>query len=135
MKNIHRNNINKLDNDRRRQLLKPLETLKLLGFKQGMDFADIGCGTGFFSLPASEIGGMDSKIYAVDTSIVMLDEVKNKINAASIANIYTIKSEGYDFKLGSESVDFVLVSTVLHEIGKKQEFLAEAKEYLSHQAK
>ena len=112
------NNRHKLDNEKRRAALPPHETLIRLGYKEGADLADIGCGIGYFTIPAAKIGGNSAKIFAVDVSQIMLQEVENRANEASINNIITIKSDEYKFNL------------VLHEIDEKEMFIKEATEAL-----
>jgi ubiquinone/menaquinone biosynthesis C-methylase UbiE len=124
------NNRHKLDNEKRRAALPPHETLIRLGYKEGADLADIGCGIGYFTIPAAKIGGNSAKIFAVDVSQIMLQEVENRANEASINNIITIKSDECKFNLKSDSVSFVLISLVLHEIDEKEMFIKEATEAL-----
>jgi len=42
------NNMHKLDNPRRREILPPDETLRNLDINEGEAFADVGCGIGNF---------------------------------------------------------------------------------------
>lgn len=65
-------NMHKLDNPKRRELLPPDQTLRKLGIKEGEIIADIGCGIGYFTLPASKMVGEKGKIYAMDISAEML---------------------------------------------------------------
>lgn len=119
------NNRNKLESEERIRLLAPPKTLKALGYRQGTAAADIGCGIGVFTIPMAEMGG-GAKIYAADVSEEMLAEVKRRADEAGLSNILPVKSEEYDFRIGDEAVDFVLVCTVLHEIDDKTRFLKEA---------
>ena len=115
-------NRKKLDSEERKRLLAPYETLTKLGYKKGDSIADIGCGTGLFTIPAAETGG---KVYAIDVSEEMLSDVKKRAETARFNNITTVKSDEYDFKLVDNAVDFVLICTVLHEIDNKKCFLQE----------
>lgn len=124
------NNRHKLDYEKRRAALPPHETLIQLGYKEGVDLADIGCGIGYFSIPAALIGGNTAKIHAVDVSREMLQEVEIRAKEENVNNIYTIKSDEYYFNLEIESVSFVLVSLVLHEIDDKALFIEKATEIL-----
>jgi ubiquinone/menaquinone biosynthesis C-methylase UbiE len=121
------NNRNKLDSEERKRLLAPAVTLKSLGYQKGEVFADIGCGTGLFTIPAAELGGEFAKIYAVDVSDEMLSEVKRRAVDKGYNNIETVQSSEYDFWLPDEEADFVLICTVLHEIENANLFLNEAK--------
>lgn len=116
----------KLNSEERRRQLMPVETLKRLGYHEGGTFADIGCGTGLFTFPASEIGG-SAQIYAVDVSEEMLGDVRSVAAKKSIVNIITVKSDAYDFKLSDGAADFILICAVLHEIDDKARFIKEAK--------
>jgi ubiquinone/menaquinone biosynthesis C-methylase UbiE len=119
-------NKNKLDSEERIRLLAPYETLEKLGYKKGYALADIGCGTGLFTIPAAQICGEDAIIYGVDVSEEMLLEVEKRAVEAGFNNIQAVKSDEYDFKLNDEAVNFVLICIVLHEIDDKIRFLREA---------
>lgn len=120
-----KNNRHKLDNERRRQIMPPFKTLEMLGFTSGVDMADIGCGIGYFSIPAAEIVGISSKIYALDITNEMLDEVEKRAIDAGVSNIHNIKVDEYDLKLENQAVGFALMSNVLHEIEDKKKYVSE----------
>lgn len=65
----------KLDNAKGRELLPPEQTLIRLGLHEGDTMADIGCGIGYFTIPASKIVGDSGKIFAMDLLPEMLEEV------------------------------------------------------------
>ena len=50
----------------RQETLKPEELLRSLGLRAGQTIADIGCGPGFFTVPAARIVGEDGHVYAAD---------------------------------------------------------------------
>ena len=120
-------NRKKLDSEERKRLLAPYETLLKLGCQKDHNFADIGCGTGLFTIPAAEICGNNACVYAIDVSEEMLTEVKERSLKDGLNQIQTVKSDEYDVKLKNNTVDFVLICTVLHEIDDKRRFLDEAK--------
>lgn len=45
------------DETYRRRLQNPEEVLKDIGLKSGFTFVDMGCGEGFFTIPAARIVG------------------------------------------------------------------------------
>lgn len=120
-----KNNRNKLDNEQRRQNMPPFKTLEMMGFTSGLDMADIGCGIGYFSVPAAEIAGSSSKIFALDITIEMLDEVEKRAKEAGVSNIRNIIVDEYDLKLEDQAVEFALMSNVLHEIEDKKRYVSE----------
>ncbi len=122
----------RLDNEKRRAVMPPFQTLERLGLKEGNIVADIGCGIGYFTIPAAEIAGTSSKIYAMDISVEMLEEVEKRALEAGLTNIRGIKTDEYDLKVDNLSVDFIIVSNVLHEIEDKGKIIAEINRILKN---
>jgi ubiquinone/menaquinone biosynthesis C-methylase UbiE len=116
----------KLDNDKRRSVLPPREILENIGLKENDTIADIGSGTGYFAIPASEIVGKAGKVYAMDISIDMIDELEKKIETCEISNIITLVTEENDFKLENDMVDFTFICSVAHEAEDITLFIKEA---------
>lgn len=130
-----KNNRDKLDNEKRRQLMPPFETLEILGLVGGVDIADIGCGIGYFSIPAAKIAGASSKIFALDVSVEMLNEVEKRALEAGLSNIRNIKVDEYDLKLETEAVGFAILSNVLHEIEDRKRYVDEIYRILQNGGK
>jgi ubiquinone/menaquinone biosynthesis C-methylase UbiE len=128
-------NINRLDNEWRRQNIPPLPTLEKLGLSSTDIVADIGCGIGYFTIPAAGMLDSENKVYALDTSDKMLEEVKKRISATDIPNIIAVKTSEYDLKLPDESVTFALLVNVLHEIEDKAQFIVEVRRILKAEGK
>ena len=125
----------RLDSPERRKLLPPDETLYNAGLSKNDIFVDIGCGIGYFSIPASKIVGSKGKVYSLDTSIEMLKELKKRIVENKIENIVPILTKDYDFKIDSEIGTFALMSNVLHEVDDKLIFLNETNRVLKIEGK
>ncbi len=122
--------MHKLDSPERRRIIPPKETLLKAGLKINEIFVDIGCGIGYFSIPASTIVGPEGKVFALDNSSDMLEELKRRIDKKRIINIVPILSESYKFPLGSNSGTFAFISNVLHEVENKTNFLEETNRVL-----
>lgn len=75
--------------------------------------ADLGCGTGFFSIPASR---RVKKLFALDIQQEMLDILRDKIKKEKITNIEAILSEESSIPLFDKSVDILLMANVFHEL-------------------
>ena len=115
----------RLDSPERRKILPPKKTLNMIGLNKNQIFIDIGCGIGYFSIPASKSVGIKGKVYALDTSIEMIQELERRISENKITNIETIISDPYDFKLNSDIATFAFMANVLHEVDEKEIFLKE----------
>lgn len=124
-------NKGKLDSPERRKLLPPKETLLKLGLQASDVIADIGCGIGYFSLPAAEIVGPNGQVLALDVSREMLEEVEKTVKETSIPNLQTILTEENRLNLKNSSATFALVSLVLHEVEDATQFLKEITRILS----
>lgn len=124
-------NKHKLDNEKRREILPPLEILTSMGLKEGDIMADIGCGIGYFTFPASEIVCKSGKVFAMDISLDMLEEVNRKSKENAISNVLTILTGENDFKIPTETISFAFISFVLHEADDEDKFLYEVNRVLA----
>ncbi|MCL4558621.1 MAG: methyltransferase domain-containing protein [Deltaproteobacteria bacterium] len=116
-----------LDNPQRREHEQPDKILSAAGIKQGMVVADVGCGTGFYTMSASALTGKDGLVYAVDISKDMLDMLKKKIESHSIRNVYPVVSEETGIPLGDGIADMVINVNMLHEAYDRETFLQELR--------
>ena len=117
----------KLISDKRKKILPAKKTLLDLGLKRGDIFADIGSGIGYFSFPASEIVGPESKIYSMDISQKMLNEISKIIRDKKILNIELVKTSESKLMIPDNIINFAFASTVLHEVDGLDSLLKEIK--------
>lgn len=124
-------NRKRLDTEQRRAIMPQTETLVRLGLKRTDTMADIGCGAGYFTIPAAMFVRSDAAdcshnaIFALDTSGDMLAEITEKALDLDITNIKYQRTEEYDLKIQDACADFSLICNVLHEIEDKPRFLTE----------
>lgn len=122
----------------RRAHLDPVRALGEFGLHEGATLADLGCGPGFFTLPAAKIVGRRGRVHAADVQPEMLARVREAAEASRITNIEThlVREEprengwAYDFGVPRASVDLALVAFVLHEAEDPSSFLREAAQLL-----
>ena len=120
----------KLDNPRRRELLPPEETLRRLGLKAGDSMADIGCGIGYFTLPAARIVGSQGKVYGLDIRAEMLQETARKVSENHLMNVELIQVTENHFMLVDQTVRYAFVGLVAHEAENLTVFFREAARIL-----
>jgi ubiquinone/menaquinone biosynthesis C-methylase UbiE len=121
----------RLDNPERRRTLPPEETLKKLGLKAGEIMADIGCGIGYFTFPASRIVGDKGKVYAMDITDEMLQEIEAGKKNYNLTHVETVKTAEYDLKLESSLVSFAFICNVLHEVEDLDRLIGEIRRILT----
>lgn len=114
----------RLDSPERRAEMPPEETLVKAGIKPGDIFLDIGCGTGYFSLPAARMVGPKGLVYAVDASGVMLAEIRSKVASLGIFNLHTLQTPQGRLKMPETEATMAFLSDTLHEVEDKASFLA-----------
>lgn len=102
-----------LEDEERRKFLPPEKILKEVGVREGVVMADVGCGTGYFTLPAAKLV-KDGRVFAVDVQEEMLELLKQR--AEGLENLMPVKSEEDAIPLPDESVDIVFMGDVLHEL-------------------
>lgn len=121
-----------LDSPERILFLNPDSILDKAGLNKGMVLADLGCGTGYFTIPASR---RVKKVYALDVQQEMLDILSEKIKRNKIINIEAILSEESHIPLPDNSVDVLLMGNVFHELEDRNSILNEVKRILSGEDK
>ena len=106
----------------------PEGLLRHEGLAPGDSFADVGCGPGFFTIPAAGIVGEKGKVYAIDTSEEMLFELDKRDPPP---NVVLVKSAESEIPLDDAVADMALLSYVLHEAEDAVLFLKEVGRILT----
>ena len=113
--------------------LDPKGTLGRIGFGQGQVLADVGAGTGIFSLPAAE---MTEKIsYALEISDEMLSILEGKIQSEGVTNLKPVKVTDNQFDIPDHVADLSLLVTSFHEIENPAAILQELGRILKSDGK
>lgn len=120
----------RLLSEERQAALQPESLLRSLGLKEGMTLADIGCGPGFFTLPAAQIVGPSGSVFAADIEGEMLSTVRSRVTAEGLTNVRIVKTNEREIPIAPETCDFVLLAFVIHEIESRASFLHRAARLL-----
>jgi SAM-dependent methyltransferase len=122
--------IQNLDRPERIAGLEIDKVLPILNLKPGDKVADIGAGTGAFSLPLAKTVAPSGKVYAVDIDPGLLDYIVQKAKKENLENIQTVKGEFSDPKLPARDVDLGFFHDVLHHIENRQAYLKALGAYI-----
>lgn len=87
--------------------------------KKGETVADLGCGTGFFTLPASKIIGHSGVVLAVDRVPEVIAILKRKLDALRVTNIKIIEADVTATGIEDSTVDTVLMANIFHDVDKR----------------
>ena len=95
-------NRKKLNSKQRQEILPPAQILMDIGLGSHTVWADIGCGTGFFTIPlANEV----KQVYALDIRTEMLSDLSESLTQLQIQNVNVLQSEESHFPLPDQLVD------------------------------
>jgi SAM-dependent methyltransferase len=90
--------------------------MDLLGIAPGNSAADIGAGSGWFTVRAAQRVGASGQIYAVDINPEAIQYINGRVKKEQLENVKAILSKPDDPLLPGNSIDAVLMLKTYHEI-------------------
>lgn len=99
----------------------------LLDPRPGERWADLGCGSGFFTLVLSARVGGEGLVYAIDIAPEALRAVEEEAKRRGAGNVRPLLSADWEIPLPEGEVDGVLVVDVLSEAADPGLLLEEAR--------
>ena len=97
----------------RRWLMNPLKTLQGAGIQPGQTILEVGCGTGFFTIPAAKLIGDNGSLVAMDPLADFIKQVSKKVESTGLKNVRVIRRDALDTGLDAASIDTALLFGVL----------------------
>lgn len=101
--------------DKRLQINRVMD---MLGISPGKNVADIGAGSGWFTVRAARRVTNSGTVYAVDINPEAITYIENRIKKEHLSNIKTILGKSDDPLLPANGVDAVLLLKTYHEVEK-----------------
>lgn len=101
----------------------PEEALAAMGVRKGMTVADVGAGTGYFTIRLARRVGPTGRVFANDVQPEMLDRIRQRSASEGLNNIETVLGTEADPKLPAGQMDMVLMVDVYHEFSQPQRML------------
>ena len=118
------------DETERRKWQNPEAILTAIGLKPGFTFIDVGCGEGFFAIPAAKIVGRKGRVYALDLDEDAITELKKKAAREGLKNLDAVVGGAEDTVFCEACADIVFFGIVLHDFNMPAKVLANAKTML-----
>jgi ubiquinone/menaquinone biosynthesis C-methylase UbiE len=112
-----------LDRNNREDEEAPEKALKIIGIAPGSVVADVGAGSGYFTLKMASLVGPKGTVYATDIQPGMLDIIRDKLKGTPVNNVRLVLGAPNDPKLPDATLDLVLMVDVYHEIHEPQAVL------------
>src|SRR3989339_566168 len=115
----------------------PIKNLRAFGLREDNVVADLGAGTGFYSVAAGHIGGR-GKVYAIGIVKDFLETIKNKVHDAHLKNVEILWGDIEKLggtKLRDGIIDAAIASNVLFQVSNKENFIQETKRILKQKGR
>jgi SAM-dependent methyltransferase len=109
-------NLSVFESPGREDRLQIDRVMDILGIAPGKSAADIGAGSGWFTVRAARRVSASGQVYAVDINPAAIQYINDRIEKEQLPNVKTIVSKPDDPLLPAHSVDAVLLLKTYHEI-------------------
>jgi cyclopropane fatty-acyl-phospholipid synthase-like methyltransferase len=103
----------------------PDRVVAALGLKAGQSVADIGAGTGYFSMRLAKSSAAPT-VYAVDIEPKMVDYLKGRAAREGVKNVTAVRA-GADSPNLPAPVDTILVVDTYHHIANRVEYFSKLR--------
>jgi ubiquinone/menaquinone biosynthesis C-methylase UbiE len=87
----------------------------MAGLAPGMTFADVGCGEGYFSIPAARIVGPAGRVVALDINPESVERLKENATIEGLANVTALAGSAETTIPCELCADIAFLGTVLHD--------------------
>lgn len=104
--------------------------VRALALEPGQAVADVGAGSGFFSLLFAREVGPSGKVYAVDISQPFARAIARRAAAAGLDNLVTVVNDQHGIGLPDASVDLVFTADTYHHFEFPRAMLAAIRRVL-----
>jgi len=112
-----------LDRPEREAEEAPSKAIAALEIREGQVVADVGAGSGYYSVRLARAVGETGRVYATDIQPEMLGIIRSKVAVERLTNVELVLATDTDPKLPAAAIDLVLMVDVYHELARPQEML------------
>jgi ubiquinone/menaquinone biosynthesis C-methylase UbiE len=91
----------------------PMKILRGADIYPGQTVLEVGCGTGFFTIPAAQLIGDQGRLVAMDVLDASVETVAKKVQTANLKNVRVVQGDAINTTLEAQSMDAVLLFGVI----------------------
>lgn len=118
------------DDPQRRKYQNPEAILARIGLQPGVTFVDVGCGGGFFALPAARILGKTGMLLGLDPNTEGIEALRGLAIKEGLSNIALTEGSAEETVLCEQCADFVFFGLVLVHLKEQVKALENARKML-----
>jgi ubiquinone/menaquinone biosynthesis C-methylase UbiE len=104
--------------------------VEALGLQPGMVVADVGAGSGYYTVRMARKVGSAGKVYATDIQPGMVELLKRRLTQEGLDNVVPVLGAADDPRLPAGTIDVALMVDVYHELATPQVFVRRLREAL-----
>ena len=119
-----------LDRPERESEEAPSKAIAALDIRPGSVVADVGAGSGYYTVRLSRAVGAAGRVVATDLQPGMLDIIRSKVTRERLTNVEVVQGRADDPVLPAGAFDLILMVDVYHELASPQIFVRKLKEAL-----
>jgi ubiquinone/menaquinone biosynthesis C-methylase UbiE len=119
-----------LDRATREEEEAPSKAIAALALTPGMVVADVGAGSGYYTVRMARAVGANGRVYATDIQPGMLQRLEARVKTENLENVVPVLGAVDDPKLPAKALDLALMVDVYHELSEPQVFIRRLRETL-----
>lgn len=108
----------------------PEQILTRVGLRTGFTFIDVGCGDGFFTIPAAKRVGNTGRIYGIDINEFAINSLRDKVARERLNRVHLELGKAEDIVLCTACADIVFFGIVLHDFENPRKVLLNARKMI-----
>jgi SAM-dependent methyltransferase len=105
----------------------PSKAIAALDLAPGSVVADVGAGSGYYTVRLATVVGPKGRVVATDLQPGMLDLLRARVAREHLANVEVVQGRADDPVLPARTFDLVLMVDVYHELASPQAFVRKLK--------
>jgi precorrin-6B methylase 2 len=119
-----------LDRPEREAEESPSKAIAALEIAPGAVVADVGAGSGYYTVRLAQAVGPSGRVVATDLQPGMLDLIRAKVERQGLTNVTLVQGRPDDPNLPAASFDLIVLVDVYHELASPQIFVRKLREAL-----
>jgi SAM-dependent methyltransferase len=105
----------------------PSRAIAALDIKPGQTVADVGAGSGYYTVRLAERVGASGRVFATDIQPEMVALLKQRVAREGLKQVEVVQATESEPRLPENVLDLILMVDVYHELARPQEMLRQLR--------